>query len=277
MAEPTDFSLHLWGTRGSLPTPGADTVRYGGNTTTFEIRAGERFLMIDAGSGARGLGQALAKRGVDRVNLFFTHTHFDHICGLPFFAPLYIPTIEVAMWAGHLADQGFDLKTVLEDMMIGPLFPVPLTSLAGASYRDFSAGERFDLGGGVIVETAPLNHPNGATGYRVEYGDRAIAIVTDTEHPAEGLDANVMRLARDADVMVYDAMYTDASYANHVGWGHSTWQKCLEVAAAAGVSTPIIFHHDPGSTDDALDAIAVAAAARYPGALVAREGTAIYV
>lgn len=276
MTDPTDFSLRFWGTRGSLPCPGPDTVRYGGNTTTLEIRAGDRTVLIDAGSGARGMGQAVAARGLDRVDLFFTHTHFDHVCGLPFFAPVYMPQVEVTLWAGHLGSQGLRLQTVLEDMMIGPLFPVPLTSLAGVVYRDFAAGDRHVLGDGVAVETAPLNHPNGATGYRVEYGGRAIAIVTDTEHPAEGLDPNVIRLARDADIMVYDAMYSEATYPNHVGWGHSTWEKCLEVAAAAGVATPIVFHHEPGSTDDALDAIAVAAAARYPGALVAREGTTVH-
>lgn len=277
MTAETDFAIRFWGTRGSLPCPGQETLRYGGNTTTLEISAGQHTLLIDAGSGMRRLGADLLKRGVTDVDLMFTHTHFDHICGLPFFAPAYVPFVTLRMWAGHLLQQDKTLHHVLEDMMIAPLFPVPLHALQNVHYRDFSPGDVLSPKPGLDVRTGVLNHPNGSTGYRVEWGGRSIAVITDTEHPEEGVDATVVELAKGADLMIYDAMYTDEIYPKFVGWGHSTWQKCLETADAAGVGTAVLFHHDPNHDDDRMDEIAALAAAARPGTLTAIEGETIYV
>ncbi len=142
---------------------------------------------------------------------------------------------------------------------------------ASVSYESFAAGDSLTLHPGLTVRTAPLSHPGGATGYRIDWAGRSIAYVTDTEHPAEGIDPAVASLIDGADLVLYDASYTDAEYATRVGWGHSTWQAAIKLADAAGVSKLLLFHHDPAHSDEALDAIADAAADLRPGTEVAKE------
>lgn len=270
-ADPS-FTIRFWGTRGSLPCPGPETVRYGGNTTCIEVRCGGRVLIIDAGSGLRKLGQSLMRGGRVDADIFFTHTHWDHVCGLPFFVPAFIPGNAIRFHAAHLGPAD-SIHRVLAEQMLAPLFPVPLGTFgASCSFSDFPQGAVLNPLPGVTLRTGPLNHPNGATGYRIEYAGRVACVITDTEHPESGRDPNVMALVQDADVMVYDAMFADAAYPRFKGWGHSTWEEAIRIAEAANVKRPVLFHHDPNADDAALDAVAAAAAARYPGALVAKEG-----
>jgi phosphoribosyl 1,2-cyclic phosphodiesterase len=274
MAQAGDFSVRFWGVRGSIACPGPDTVRYGGNTSCLEVRCGDHLLIFDAGTGLRELGGELMQNagGPIEADLFYSHTHFDHICGLPFFAPVFVPGNRFRMWAGHLLPE-MQLETVLCGMMMAPLFPVPMGLLeAQISFTDFRAGETIRPKPGVVLKTASLNHPNGATGYRIEYAGKVIAYITDTEHKPDELDANVLGLIDGADVMIYDATYTDEEYPAHVDWGHSTWQQGAGLADAAGVKTYVIFHHDPGHDDVFMDRVAAEAQARRPGTLVAREG-----
>lgn len=270
------FYVRFWGVRGSIATTGADTLRYGGNTTCLEMRCGPHLLIFDTGTGVRPLGDMLEKqRQPVTADLFFSHTHIDHVIGFPFFAPFHNPASQITLWEGHLGPD-VSLGSVLGMFMAPPLFPVPLRGLERCMrYRKFSAGQTLEPRPGVTVRTCALNHPNGATGYRVEYGGRSICFITDTEHPASGRDETIADLVRGADVMIYDSSYTDAEYQEHVGWGHSTWEECLRLAAYAGVKVPVIFHHNPERTDAMLDDIAIAAKARYQGALVAREGQII--
>jgi phosphoribosyl 1,2-cyclic phosphodiesterase len=272
------FSVTFWGTRGSIACPGPDTVRYGGNTTCLEIRCGGDVVIVDGGTGMRGLGRKLVHETPrpTRLDILFTHTHFDHVVGVPFFQPAYHDTIHCTFWAGHLLPEA-TLRGILVDMMMPPLFPVPLNIFESCEYRDFTAGERFELRPGIGVATCRLNHPNGATGYRIEYRGRAIAVITDTEHTDGELDPAVVDLVAGADVMIYDSMFTDEELPRFRGWGHSTWQHCLRVAEAAGVARPVIFHHDPNHDDAFMDGIAAAAAERHPGSLVAREGQCLAV
>jgi phosphoribosyl 1,2-cyclic phosphodiesterase len=268
-----DFSVRFWGVRGSIACPGPDTVRYGGNTSCLEIRCGNRVLVFDGGTGIRLLGNELMRhhRPID-MDLFYSHTHFDHICGLPFFAPCYDKTATIRIWAGHL-DGGLGIKAVLNDMMIAPLFPIPMgVFTAAVSFHDFAAGATLQPHPGITLRTGPLNHPSGATGYRIEYGGKAVAYVTDTEHRPGGLDAEVLKLAAGADLLIYDSTYTDEEYPTHKDWGHSTWQEGVRLADAAGVRTFVVFHHDPGHDDGFMDAVAAAAAATRPGTIVAQEG-----
>jgi phosphoribosyl 1,2-cyclic phosphodiesterase len=149
--------------------------------------------------------------------------------------------------------------------------------LGSCEFVDFSPNDTLDLGDGITVVTAPLNHPNGACGYRVEYKGHAIAIVTDTEHYEGKVDENVLKLAKDADIMVYDSAYTDEEYPKFKGWGHSTWQEALKVAEAANVTKTVLFHHDPSHDDNYMDEIAeISGAARF-GTEPAREGMVIKV
>jgi phosphoribosyl 1,2-cyclic phosphodiesterase len=267
------FSVRFWGVRGSIAVSGPDTVRYGGNTSCLEVRCGGRLLIFDGGTGIRYLGNRLMQAGgpVDG-DLFFTHMHFDHVCGIPFFRPFFVRGNSFRLWAGHLRPKR-DLKTVLEEMMIEPLFPIsPAIFAADLDYRDYSCGETLTPAPGVAVRTASLNHPNGACGYRIDYGGRSICYLTDTEHVADRLDANILGLIQGADIVIYDSMYTDEEYPSRKGWGHSTWREGARLCDAAGAKTFVIFHHDPDHDDAFMDAIAAEAEQRRPGTVVAREG-----
>ncbi len=281
------ITVRFWGVRGSIPSPGPATVRYGGNTPCVEVccgdaAAGGTRLVFDAGTGLRALGEALTReaaqtgRAVD-VDLFLSHSHYDHVCGLPFFAPAYAPGSRLRVWAGHLGP-GRTARGLAADMLRPPFHPVGLEDFrAEVAFRDFRCGDRLEPAAGVIVRTAPLNHPNGAVGYRVEHRGRAVCYVTDTEHRPGGLDPAVLGLVRGADAMIYDCTFSDAEFPRFAGWGHSTWEECLRLADAGGVGRAILFHHEPGRDDDALDALAAEADRARPGTLVAREGLTLAV
>jgi phosphoribosyl 1,2-cyclic phosphodiesterase len=267
-----EFSVRFWGVRGSISCPGPDTVRYGGNTSCLEMRCGDRTLIFDAGTGLRPLGAHLDALGPVEADLFFTHTHFDHICGLPFFSSAYAKTNKFRFWAGHLLPD-HTLRYVLSEMMMAPLFPIPISVLgADISFHDFRSGETLNPEAGTIIKTAAHNHPNGATGYRVEHAGKSICYVTDTEHVPGRPDQAVLGLIAGADIVIYDSTYDDGEFAAHVGWGHSTWQEGIRLAEAARVKQLVIFHHDPGHDDAEMDRIAAAADKARPGTLVAREG-----
>jgi len=265
------LSVRFWGVRGSIPAPGIETLRYGGDTTCIEIRAEGRLFVIDSGSGARRLGLHMQEIGEAEADLFYTHFHFDHICGLPFFCPAMNPDFSIRCWAGHYETSG-EFVAAIENLMSPPIFPVDTSVLAGCSFQVFERGKDMVFGNSVRLRTIPLNHPGGATGYRFEFGDKSVSIITDHEHGDAAIDSAVLDFVEGTDIMVYDAMFDDAKYEKHVGWGHSTWQKCLEIATAANVKLPIVFHHDHMVDDDGLDAIGRQVEERFPGALVAREG-----
>jgi len=276
MAE-QDFFVKFWGVRGSIACPGPNYVRYGGNTSCLEVQCGPHQLVFDAGTGIRPLGQQLVKTRPNDLDIFFTHTHFDHICGLTFFSSLFCGDSKVRLWSGHLQPQNLSLKAVLAGMMVAPLYPVSLEIFqAEVGFKDFSAGQVLTPKPGVTLRTAPLNHPNGATGYRIDYAGKSICYITDTEHVQGQPDRAIIDLVKGADVMIYDCTYTDAEYPTYKGWGHSTWQEGVRVADLAGVKTLVIFHHDPSHDDRAMDEIGRAAEKARPGGVqVAREGAVL--
>lgn len=267
------FSVTFWGVRGSIAAPGPTTQRYGGNTPCIEITCGDRTLVIDAGTGLRPLGAKLAGQGSNQeLDVFFTHTHMDHFVGLPFFAPAYDPTNIVRFWAGHLRPER-TLKDACDHLMSAPLFPVPPEVFrADVSFIDFEVGASLTPTPEIHVETAPLNHPGRATGYRVEFCGKSIAVVTDTAHIPDEPNEGALKLMRDADIAVYDAMFTEEEFAERPDWGHSTWNEGARLADMAGTKQLVIFHHDPARTDDEMDKIAAKAAAARPGTIAAVEG-----
>lgn len=276
-----DLSVTFWGVRGSIACGGPEYVRYGGNTSCLEVMAGGRRLIFDAGTGIRKLGIQICNTAeAVETDIFFTHTHLDHIAGLSFFAPLTRKEHKVRLSAGHLAPD-LTLLDVVKHVMAAPLYPVSLDIFsAKIEFRDFVCGDSLTPVPGVTLRTAPLNHPNGATGYRIEHAGKSICYITDTEHRPGGRDRTIVELCRGADIMVYDSTYTDEEYPRYRGWGHSTWQEGMRIANAADVGTLVIFHHDPSHDDDIMDRIAAEAAAVRPGLarsglpriVVAREG-----
>lgn len=270
-SEPVE--VRFWGVRGSIACPGPETTVFGGNTSCVEIQCGDSHVILDAGTGIRPLGNQLVESGgVVDADILLSHTHLDHIVGLPFFGPAYCEDSTLRMWAGHLAPS-HTLKKVLGAMMVDPLFPIPMDVMAAnKSFHDFQAGETLTLTCGATVKTCPLNHPNGATGYRVEQNGRAVCYVTDTEH-IEGIhDEHILALVQDADVFIYDTTYTDEEYEAHRGWGHSTWQVGATLAEMANVDTFVPFHHDPSHDDAAMTQIETDARSRFENTVVAREG-----
>jgi len=272
------FEVKFWGVRGSIACATAQHVGYGGNTSCIEVVVNGGRIVLDAGTGIRMLGKEVMRQHARSGVLLLTHTHWDHVNGFPFFAPIYVPGWNFRVMAGHLYDRG-GIREALASQMTTPMFPVPLQALrADMHYEDFRVGDSLtDLAPGVVVKTAPLNHPNGATGYRIEYQGHAVAYITDTEHVPGQPDKNVLGLMEGADLVIYDSTYTDEEFPARVGWGHSTWQEGVRLAKVAGVKTLAIFHHDPDHTDDVMQKIEAEAQAMWPNAIVAREGMTISI
>jgi len=274
------FTVQFWGVRGSIPSPGLHTVRYGGNTPCVEMQAGGKRLIFDGGTGLHVLGQSLLRQMPIEAHIFFTHSHWDHVQGFPFFSPGFVRGNDFHIY-GAIAPDGSTVEQRLNDQMLHPNFPVPLQIMqANLDFYNVKAGEPIKIND-ILVETAPLNHPGEAVGYRVNWRGGAAVYITDTEHFPDRLDENVMWLARNADILIYDSTYTDDEYHSpkspKIGWGHSTWQEAVKIAKAANVKTLVIFHHDPAHDDEFLDRVGEEAAVQFPGAIMARERMVLQV
>ncbi len=251
--------ITFWGVRGSIPSPGPDTVEFGGNTSCVEVRVGQALLVFDGGTGLRVLGKQLVKAGGPvRAHIFFSHVHWDHIQGFPFFDPAFVPGNVIQLYGGTTVSR--TLEETLAGQMDHPSFPVHLTDMgATMTFHDVVEDRpvEIDTGDGKTakVTTARGNHPNGVWIYRVDHGDRAVVYATDTEHYAE-VDPRLARISEGADVLVYDSQYTPEEYAGTAGtggpkrgWGHSTFEEGIKLARAASVRDLVLFHHDPIQSD----------------------------
>lgn len=275
-----DFVVKFWGVRGSVPTPGKDTVRYGGNTSCLEMQIAGKRLIFDGGTGMRELGEELMQKMPVEAYIFFTHYHWDHIQGFPLFTPAFTQGNCFHIY-GAIPPDGQSMKKHFIQRVLHYNSPVPLKGIqADLRFYELQHGQKMMLHG-IEIETGSLNHPNTAMGYRVTWNGRSVVYCSDTEHFPDGLDENVVNLARNADILIYDAMYTDDEYHNpkssKVGWGHSTWQEAIKVAKAAGVKRVVIFHHEPTHSDDFLDQIAEKVKVAFPMAVMAREGLVLPV
>ena len=268
--------IRFWGVRGSIACPGPETTRYGGNTPCIEVRCGEHVLIFDAGTGLRPLGNMLAGNPAARdFDIFLTHCHLDHVTGLPFFAPFFIDGCRVRLWAGNLLPET-NVEQVIRRIMSSPLFPVEVEIFkADIAFNDFRAGDVLHPRPGVTLRTAPLDHPDGASGYRLEHEGRVFALISDTEGVPGRRDNDLIALARDADLVVYDATFTEEEIATRAGWGHSTWKRGIKLAEAAGAKRLCLFHHDPSHDDNVMDRLAAEANDARPGTIAAREGQII--
>lgn len=265
------FKIKFWGVRGSIACPSPNHIAFGGNTSCIEVNAGHQQVILDAGTGIRNLGHWCFRKGIDRATILFTHTHWDHITGFPFFAPAFHANHEYRLMAGHLKDRG-GLRKVLAGQMSVPTFPVPLDAMKSKmTFEDFAAGDSFDIGPDIRVRTVALNHPDGATGYRIEYRGKSVCYITDTEHLLDKPDQGILDLVEGADMMIYDSTYTDEEFPTKIGWGHSTWQEGVRLARAGKVKSLAIFHHDPDHEDRFMEQVEAEARKLWRGAFVARE------
>jgi phosphoribosyl 1,2-cyclic phosphodiesterase len=267
------FAVRFHGVRGSLATPGLATAAVGGNTSCVELACGDTRIVLDAGSGLRALGDALVAGGASETSILLSHLHWDHIQGLPFFAPIYAPGHRVEVISGP--NGVMPLEAALRRQMSAPFFPVDFDDVAAQlRARDARPGE---LGiGPATVRMARLNHPDPVWGYRVEHAGRSVVYATDTEHYA-CVDPVLRQLATGADILIYDAQYTPEEYPGKVGWGHSTWQAAVELARAAGVRQLVLFHHDPRRSDDGVVELEARARSAFGNAVAAREGMVLDV
>jgi phosphoribosyl 1,2-cyclic phosphodiesterase len=265
--------VRFWGVRGSIACPGPETIRYGGNTPCIEVRCGDHVLIFDAGTGLRALGNALVGHDPSRrCNIFLTHCHLDHVTGLPFFAPFFRASYEVGIWAGNLLP-GEDVQRVMRKLMSSPLFPIEVEIFkARIDFHDFRSGDVLRPYDDVVIRTAELDHPDGASGYRLEYRGRVFALLSDTAGFPGKRDRELVSLARGADLIVYDATFTEFEISSRAGWGHSTWNRGVRLAEEAGAKQLCLFHHDPSHDDGFMDLLSAEAIDIRPGTITAREG-----
>lgn len=270
------FFVKFWGVRGTVPVPGEATLKYGGNTSCVEVQCGGRQVIFDAGTGIYPLG---LQTNFDNTDIFLSHTHLDHIQGFPFFRPLHKESSNVALWAGHLLPEK-TVEEVVGHIMQPPIFPLTLNDVQSrVEFNDFKAGEDIKNSGlnnaGIAIHTIPLNHPDRATGYRLEYAGKSVCYITDVEHVDDTLDAALLRFIAGADVFIYDCTFDDRYFEKYRGWGHSTWQHAARLAQKAQVKQLVVFHHDPQMTDEKLDNRAKELEALLPGSYMAKEGLVI--
>jgi phosphoribosyl 1,2-cyclic phosphodiesterase len=276
----------FWGVRGSIPTPGPDTVGVGGNTSCVEVRAGKLLLVFDGGTGLRLLGKALLPHMPITAHLFFSHVHWDHIQGFPFFDPAFVPGNVIHLYGGNNVSR--TLEETLAGQMDHPSFPVHLTDMAADMvFHDVEELVPIELDAGdgtsARVTAARGNHPNGVWAYRIDHGGRSVVYATDTEHYAV-VDPSLVKLARDADILIYDSQYTPEEYAGtagrggpKLGWGHSTFEEAAKLARAAGAKKLVLYHHDPMQNDAAVAEKERRARELFGACEAAREGRVLEV
>ncbi len=270
------MQITFWGVRGSMPTPHPRTLKYGGNTPCVEIKTPEgHTIILDCGTGITHLGKILAEKTPPeghKLMVFLTHFHWDHIQGLPFFAPLY--DIRNQVFFHCFEAHGFTGKDALSALMLTPYFPVDMSVMKGRK-NFYTIGEErlkvFD----VEIVSRYLNHPQGCLGFRVEAETGVFVYATDHEHGVPEHDENVRKLSEKADLLVYDSQYTPAEYQTHQGWGHSTWEEGIKVSNDAGVRELVLFHHDPDHSDLFLDKMLLEARSCFPRVHAAIEGTTV--
>jgi phosphoribosyl 1,2-cyclic phosphodiesterase len=280
------MKVRFWGVRGSIPSPGAITQKYGGNTACIEIRVGgrDRLIIVDAGSGIRSLGNSMMAndlpKGPLQADIFLSHTHWDHIMGFPFFTPIYIPGSKLKVH-GPVSFEEDPLEEVVGGQMKYRYFPINLGELASdIEYIRLKEDPAIDLGDGLSLATKLLNHPITALGYRFEFAGKSVCtcydtepfrnlFITDPDDPGydeamavEGEEVAaeqnlaVEQFFAGTDLLIYDAQYTEAEYANRINWGHTTIEYAIAAAQRAGVKRLALFHHDPDRADARLDELA---------------------
>ncbi|MEM7214208.1 MAG: MBL fold metallo-hydrolase [Pseudomonadota bacterium] len=267
------IEVTFWGTRGTLPAPGPQFQAFGGNTNCIEVTCGSHTIIIDGGTGLRPLGSSLvSKQASQKLHMLLTHAHYDHVEGIPFFAPFYEENRKLDVYCGELDGSSSTKETVL-NLMRRPYFPVgPDVFTAEVSYNDIRSGDKFNLSDEILVQTVGLNHPGGATGYRIDFQGKSFACITDTEHVPEKPDQAILELIEGVDLFVYDCSLTDQELPEFEGFGHSSFEEGMRLCESAKAGAFRAFHHMPFRTDADLAKIETIIQESMPESGVAREG-----
>ena len=268
--------VKFWGVRGSTPTPQAENLRYGGNTSCVEIRVEDQIFVFDCGTGFRNLGKTLTADAAGKpvyAHIFLSHFHWDHIQGIPFFTPLYNNRDNYFFF--HSSNRTRGLQRAIEEQMSDPYFPVDMSEMA--AHRNFYDIEEdriaFD---DTTVQSMWLNHPQGCLGFRIETPQHVVVYATDNEPGHPIFDKNVRKLAEGADVLIYDAQYLPEEYeAKKRGWGHSHWREAINIVMESGTKELVLFHHDPDHDDSVIDNVVRTAREHYAKVTAAAEGMEI--
>lgn len=266
----------FWGVRGSIPCCSAEHTVYGGDTSCVEVNLDGETVIFDAGSGIRALGVSLAQRKINRMTLLVSHTHWDHICGFPFFYPAFQEKSDLNIYAARLPN-GQTAEEIFDMLMSAPFFPLPMHMIPSVlHFHNFKTSESFNLfDGRAEIQTRSLTHPNGATGYRLNYQGKSISYISDYEHcSAKGVN-ELVDFVKDSDLMIFDAMYTDEEYAFFKGWGHSTWQEAAKLTKIANIKKTALFHHAPIHNDEMMHKIEQEAQKKDPRLFAAKENMSI--
>jgi phosphoribosyl 1,2-cyclic phosphodiesterase len=270
------MDVRFWGVRGSVASSGSHVARIGGNTSCLEVVSQGHRLILDAGTGLRQLGETLMPHQPIAATMLFSHLHWDHVQGFPFFTPAYLPSSKFVLY-GPGADGEQQLRSVLAKQMEPPNFPVPLSAMrAQLDFRSARPGEAIETGP-FRITPVELPHPQGCIGYHIEAEGRRFAYCTDVELTLEALDRTLGSVLEGVDALVLDAQYTPDEYDGRVGppkkgWGHSTMIEAARIAKATDAQRLFLFHHDPAHSDDQVEAMAEAAKHVFPLAEPAREG-----
>jgi phosphoribosyl 1,2-cyclic phosphodiesterase len=281
------LSVIFHGVRGSIPSPGNATVRYGGNTSCVEVRSNDQILILDAGTGIRGLGEKLRAEFGSRpikASLLISHTHWDHIQGLPFFAPAYSPNNSIRPFAAP--GDGQKVLRGIRNQMDAIHFPVGLEHLSGLRTVEEFVCDDLTFGD-FRIRIAPLNHPGGCAGFRIDATGGSVAYLPDHEPSAS--DRKLMEFAQGVDLLILDTQYTESEYAAHRGWGHGCIANSVQFAIGAGARELALFHHDPSHDDDEIErmiergrelagatGLIVSAASENRDAILSESATPIY-
>lgn len=273
--------IKFWGVRGSIPVPGPETLKFGGNTSCVEVDCNGETIIIDGGTGLRPLGQSMMANGFGarkdkRISILFSHVHWDHIQGFPFFKPAFIAGAEVYLYGLKHSDT--DIETALRGQMISPHFPIRLRDMPSRiSFKELKAGESVRVGE-TVIRNARLNHPNGAFGYRIDFKGKSLVYLCDHEHSDESED-RLVKFSNGAGLLIIDSQYTPEEYSGsdggggRKGWGHSTWEMGVELVKKAGVERLVLFHH--GRDDKKVEEIESNAKKCFHNTIAAYEGLEI--
>ncbi|MFH1728738.1 MAG: MBL fold metallo-hydrolase [Pseudomonadota bacterium] len=274
---PGKIKVKFWGVRGSIPTPGKETIRYGGNTSCVEIRVADKILIFDGGTGLRLLGEELLKEKTVSASIFFSHFHWDHIQGFPFFTPAFLSKNHFEIFGEK--KMTFTLKDALSGQMTTNHFPVTIKQMESLlKFNNINPGNIINLGDDIKIYTHKLNHPGGSMAYKVEYHNKHIVFATDHEHSSERINISLSSFIQDADLLIYDCTYTEDEYMgtngklSKKGFGHSTWQEAVRLCKNNNAKRLALFHHDPSHNDAFLDNLEKVCQKVFPLSKVSYEG-----